>query len=184
MGHGSRQPGLPIVSIIRTLRVGYRRFPAGFPALILCPPAASRYFAYRTYFALHHVALMAVQQGRPPGFSMGPGNPLMASRSFDKLRMSRGLRRSFCKIRVSGDFCKISGQPWWRLWVTLRLPAVISARACSHKTCCRFPYYVILNGQNCHSERSEESKMVRVRNVSYSKDFRPFAPLRVTLHWE
>ena len=60
------------------------------------------------YFALHHVALMAVQQGRPPGFSIGPGNPIMASRSFDKLRKSRGLRRSFPKVRVSGDFCKIS----------------------------------------------------------------------------
>ena len=60
------------------------------------------------YFALHHVALMAVQQGRPPGFSIGPGNPLMASRSFDMLRMSRGLRRSFPKVRVSGDFCQTS----------------------------------------------------------------------------
>ena len=109
--------------------------------------------------------------GATAGFLDGPWNPLMVSRSFRKLNLS-------------GNFCKTSGQPWWRLWVTLRLPAVISARACSHKTCCRFPYYVFLNGQNCHSERSEESKMVRVRNVSYSKDFRPFAPLRVTLHWE
>ena len=33
----------------------------------------------------------------------------MVNRSFDKLRMSRGLRRSFPRVRVSGDFCKTSG---------------------------------------------------------------------------
>ena len=36
---------------------------------------------------------------------------------------------------------------------------------------------------HCHSERSEESRILKVWNVSSSQDFRPFATLRVTLHW-
>ena len=45
----------------------------------------------------------------------------------------------------------------------------------------RFPYAVILISPHCHSERSEESKMLKERNGSYRKDFRSFAPLRTTV---